>query len=231
MIALITSLYKSEKYLPTFLKHIKKVHEELNALKISFEHIVIANDYSEEEEKLIKSAGIDFKVIRVPRESLYASWNRGVDEAFGEIIGFWNVDDLRYVEALKEADVRLIQKKEGDVIYFPFKYKKYITFLGMRVPITVTFKAPEFDKKIFATQMRCGPFFMFTKSFFNKVGPFDESFKIAGDFEWCSRASRSGIFVQGKSVGGVFVSEGKGLSTSGSTLQKEENDRILNSAL
>ena len=40
--------------------------------------------------------------IKVPREGLYKSWNRGIKLAKGEYITIWNVDDIRYPESFKE---------------------------------------------------------------------------------------------------------------------------------
>ena len=76
--------------------------------------------------------------------------------------------------------------------------------------------------------MHCGPFFMVKKDVFNKIGYFDSSFKIAGDFEWLTRAAKNNIkFTLGKNTAGIFTNDGTGLSGSKNKLQAEENNRII----
>ena len=226
MISIITSLYKSESYLPAFVERAKKVHRELTSAKVAFEHLIIANDYSKEERKIVEGSGVTFRVIDVPRESLYKSWNRGVQLSSGSVVGFWNVDDTRFSQAILEGGRRLAEER-SDVIYFPFRYKRYFSVFGMPIPITITIRPPQFERKKFMTEMHCGPFFMFRKEFYNLIGAFDDTFRIAGDYEWCSRAAARGTFARGKALAGIFVNEGKGLSTSKSTLHKTENARVL----
>ncbi len=75
--------------------------------------------------------------------------------------------------------------------------------------------------------MLCGPFFLFTKSLYARVGPFDEQFKIAGDFDWCVRAAKvSNGFVRGKTLAGEFRVDGGGLSAGGSERHAVENQII-----
>ena len=207
MITLISSLYKPERYLEDYLKHISEFPKEMSG----FELIIISNDTSDRtKDKLDKfidknNAASWFRVFNVPRESLYASWNRGVELAKNDIIGFWNVDDIRYPEAIIDA-ARLVKENGADLVYFPFIIKWYLNFFGL--PFLVKWKkiiSPVFDKREFTRSMHCGPFFIFTKSLYEKVGPFDEQFKIVGDFDWCIRAAKiSDKFSRSDKIAGVF---------------------------
>lgn len=206
MVTFVTSLYKPEKYLKDYLKHILEFSKAMSG----FEVIIISNDTSDwAKDKLEKfinrnNAASWLRVFNVSRESLYASWNRGVKLAKNDIVGFWNVDDIRYPEAAADA-VRLI-REGAELVYFPFVIKWYLNFFGWAFLVKrKKIVPPVFDKREFTRSMHCGSFFVFKKSLYDKVGPFDEQFKIVGDFDWCIRAAKvSDKFVRSDKIAGVF---------------------------
>ena len=86
------------------------------------------------------------RVYYVSRESLYASWNRGINLAKGDVLGFWNVDDVRYPEAVIDA-IDLINKG-AELVYFPFMIKWHINLFGFSLLVKrKRVKPPVFDKK------------------------------------------------------------------------------------
>lgn len=231
MLSIITSLYRSELHLSHFLTHVEKVHKKLEESNIPFEHIIIANDIIPEEENLLSSTALHFILHKVPRESVYASWNRGVRESKGLYISFWNVDDIRFYESFIEGKNTL--NSGYDATYFSFIYKRYIEVFGIPVLIKRTVTNPqEYDAAIFRTTFPVGPFFMVKKNVFEKNGYFDETFKIAGDFDWWSRLACTDIKVKKtNTLGGIFTNNGKTLSGSKNTLHKEENRRIISKTI
>ena len=74
--------------------------------------------------------------------------------------------------------------------------------------------------------MNIGPFFLLDRGLLDVVGRFDEQFHIAGDFEWAVRAARATDFVRGRSVGGVFLKNPRGLSGSGHPRHAAERNVI-----
>jgi hypothetical protein len=85
-----------------------------------------------------------------------------------------------------------------------------------------------FNMEIFIKTMQCGPFFMFSKEIANKIGLFDETYRIAGDYEWCARAAKQGArFERNQTIAGIFTSDGKTLSGSKNPLQATENARVV----
>jgi Glycosyl transferase family 2 len=121
-ISLITSLYRSKKFLPSYINNINNVVKKLLKKNIRCEIILVSNQPDESEIEFLNRLKIIsyIKVIIVDRESLYSSWNRGIREASGSVIGFWNVDDKRYWRAIEDG-VKLIQKGE-ELIYFPYLF-------------------------------------------------------------------------------------------------------------
>jgi len=228
MISLITSLYKSEAYLRKYLKDINKVAGYLSKNNISFEIIIIANDSSNEEKRQLeklKATTRWMRIFYIPREPLYASWNRGIELAENEIIGFWNVDDTRYPEAIIDG-IRLI-KQGAELVYFPFIIKWYIDFLGLSFVIRRRkIYPPKFNREEFTRSMHCGPSFIFKKSFYKKVGPFDEQFKISGDFDWCIRAAKISEFKLSKKIASEFSVYRGALSGGENPIREAENNII-----
>ncbi len=226
--SLISSLYRTDAYIQAWHRRTRKVLDQLNASNIEAEIVVVANDPTKKEMAVLEQLKEDsrFKVLIVGRESIYASWNRGLSESSGDICGFWNVDDVRFSKAIIDAAERF--SKGASLVYFPFIYKRYVKAFGFSILAKIKiFKPPAYDSEIFRKEMHCGPFFMFKKDFFQKVGNFDESYKISGDYEWCTRAAKISAFEKSDTLGGIFTNDGTTLSGSKSKLQEEENARVI----
>jgi len=228
MISLITSLYKSEKYLKKYLKKIRKFADFLSKNNIGFEIVIISNDPTireKQELKKLKNLNKWVRIFYVSREPLYTSWNRGINKAQGGIIGFWNVDDIRYPEAIIDG-IRLI-KEGAELVYFPFIIKWYLNLFGFSVMVRKRIiHPPIFNQKEFTRSMHCGVFFIFTKSLYKKIGPFDEQFKIAGDFDWCIRAAKISDFKLSEKITGEFSVFQGALSSGKNPLREAENNVI-----
>lgn len=227
MISIITSLYKSERYLSGYLKRIKLF--STRAKNISFEVICIANSPSAEEEDLLSKFSDGnkwFRLIVVPRENLYATWNRGVNLALGENICFWHVDDQRFAPAVVEAEDLL--NKGSLFVHSPYIYQRNISLGGTSIPVKILLcNPPVYDKNLFTSSMPFGPFFSFSKKLYSAIGQFDEQFKIAGDFDWAIRAAKfTDKFEKTKSLAGIFFNEGKSLSGSRNPRHIAENNVV-----
>jgi hypothetical protein len=227
-ISIISSLYRSEKHLRSWSKRLKILAIKLELAKIDFEVIAISNDPTLLERNELESLNKFpwFNVTFVPRESIYATWNRGIEQAKGEICTFWNVDDDRnlsgFVSGIKEFG------QGAKIVYFPYIYLRYIVVFGLPLLVKVKkYSPPKFDRQKFSKAMYVGPFFMFLKELALKDGAFDPSFEVAGDFEWCTRMAQTTVFTQSKVVAGIFRNDGTTLSGSRSARHKQEILTVL----
>ncbi len=227
-ISITSSLFKTEKFLPKWQKNLMKFAEEAKRINLQFEVNAIANEPSDAELQILNELKKEpwFKLHIVGRESIYASWNRGARVATAKVVTSWNVDDIRNAEAMKDG-LSLIANG-AELVYFPFTYKRYIKVLGVDVLVKrILINPPEFSREIFTKEMHCGPFYFFTKSLFEKIGPYDETFRIAGDYDWCVRASRvSDSIVKSNLNSGIFEKRAGTLSGGKNPLQEQENARI-----
>lgn len=230
MISIITSLYNSQDHLPTYIKNIEECSVALAQSGTVHEFLIISNIPNDSEKKLLHEISakknLPTRIITCNREPLYATWNRGINEAVYSHITFWNVDDNRFPNAIIGGLQRM---REGfDVVYFPFIYKRYIKIFGFNVLVKFKItKTIPFTNDLFLQGMYLGPFFMVKKTTFDKVGLFDDTFKIAGDFDWAVRATKKGVkFIKSDIIGGIFTNDGTTLSGSRNSLLQDENKRI-----
>lgn len=227
-ISITSSLFQTEKFIKKWVGRLYSFAEEAEEIGLNFEVNAIANEPSIFELETLNELAKKkwFNLYTVSRESLYASWNRGAHVARANIITQWNVDDIRNAKAMHDG-LSLINNG-AELVYFPFTYKRYIKVLGYDILVKrMLINPPEFNREIFAKEMHCGPFYLFTKSLYEKVGQYDETFRIAGDYDWCVRAAKiSDAIVKSQVNSGVFEKRAGTLSGGKNPLQGQENARI-----
>jgi GT2 family glycosyltransferase len=232
-ISIITSLYKSESYLNRYLKHAKNLYDNLSSYGITTEFILIVNDVNEKEKDHLSQIELqNLKLIYVPRETLYSSWNRGVREASSNVIAFWNVDDIRFTRAIFNGYNEILTGNQ--IVYFSFYILGFTKVYILKKRIRILFfifkksKMAPYDREKFMKGCMCGPFFMFHREVFDIIGPFDESFIVAGDFDWFARAAKMDIsFKYLKNIGGIFFTHFRNLTILFSKTQTEENNLVI----
>ncbi len=233
-LSLITSSYQAEAFLERYVQRVLSVLESLQST-LSIELIIVANDIiSDEREMLLplehiadSSPHFSLKLLEVPRESLYASWNRGVKYANGTAVGFWNVDDVRFADAIIQG-VEQIQSG-CELVYFPYHIIKQVKLLRLIPRQRIThFPAHPYQQHDFIRTMRFDPFFLFKRTLFDQVGDFETDFKITGDYEWLMRAFQHTNPRRVDTLSGEFYIHGDNLSSTGNPRQKvEENIALL----
>lgn len=206
--SILTSLYRCEEYLEHFFESILCFE---NLTEIEF--VLIHNDPTDNEQEIVttflrNNPTINSQYVVVPRESIYASWNRGIIVSKGDFITIWNVDDIRIPNALK-LQIHVLQiNKDIDMVY------------GNRYTIT---RFGDKNKKLEITRdinqscwnnfFQDGAFLMWRKTVHETIGYFDEQFKIGGDAEFWQRLTESRKVFKIEVPIGIYVREkGKGIS-------------------
>lgn len=223
-ISLIASFYRVQAHLPTWITRAQSLAEHVKRAGITLEFVIVANNAQDDERTLIDAFAAhvsDVNVMYVPRESLYASWNRGVQAARGSLIGFWNADDARNTQAV--LDAWRLSQSGAKLIYFPWTVIR-LDAKGLGRHEQQVYSQIPFDAESQKRKFRAGPFFMFTPELYRQTGDFDARFRIIGDWEWCNRAMKHTAFTPSRVNGGEFYVHGGNLSNTGSTRQLcEEN--------
>lgn len=201
----------------------------MHTYSIKYELVLIANDCTFYELIFLWHLALQLKdyctvrIYRVPKESLYSSWNRGSLLAQGENITFWNVDDIRNPCAVHNGLNKL--ESGHDIVAFPY----VILRMNKRQVGNVLYRTiDQLVQTDLKREFMLGPFFMFKKSVFKKIGGFDEQFRIVGDFEWQIRAaSCKSISTEiDNTLGGLFLHDGAGLSGCGHERHRVEQNVI-----
>lgn len=219
-ISLYTSLYRTEAHLETYVARALHMIDVLNKAGITLELVLIANDASDFEREHIarlQAAYAHVQAIYVPRETLYASWNRGVRAARADVLAPWNVDDDFYPEAVIEGYKRV--KAGCDVVYFGFDVVRINGTRRQIRHVSPASTAPEIHHK----RLAFGPFVLFTRHLYKQLGGFHERFRVAGDFEFFSRAVDITPFCAIDITAGEFVLHGGNLSAGSTREWAEEN--------
>lgn len=220
-ISIITSLYNSDQHISKFYKRVLRVAKFLDKKRYNFEIIFIANFPTANEKKYLEKFKETIKncmIIEVERETLYASWNRGIKAATGKAICFWNVDDIRFGKALIEGYKKI--KNGADIVYFPFfsfiarwgrRYLKYLPIFRAEIIIVPKFSITRNEEGMIG-----GPFFMFAKKIVYHVGYFDEQFKVVGDYDWFIKSGKaSAKFSRSLLLAGVYIKQGNNTLSGG----------------
>lgn len=223
-ISLITSLYRSEAYLPQYIQHVRDVATTLHKAHITLEIVIVVNDATPAEEQLLQTlqaaVAAPVQVISVPRETLYASWNRGINAAQGDILGFWNVDDLRTADGLLDGYRRFHADDTLYLVDFPF-------FLH-DANGEIAFHDTQFNPVNFSPKAVAAPFFLFRRTLYEQAGSFNENFRITGDYEWSKREIvRQTRYVLSDTIAGKFLIHDTNLSTGNNPLEWVELDTVL----
>ncbi len=206
-VSIILSVYRAERYLRRYLQSVLD-QSTLSDIELSIAH----NDPSAEERSIIDEFSCKIKIIRceMPRESLYASWNRAIAQSHGEYLACWNADDLRLPDSLERMARTLNDQPQTGWTYGDFVLSRSFGTLAGRLVTT-----PEWTSHSATRGAIGGPFFMWRRSLLNSVGWFDEQFRSGGDFDYAVRLSLGSIGKKTPGVIGYFLNERSGLSTSG----------------
>ena len=170
-ISIITICYNSEKTISKTLRSLKS-----QTFK-DFEHIVVDGGSNDKTISIIEKENISNKIISEKDRGIYDAFNKGIINSSGDIIGFLNSDDTFYsknsLKDIEESFNKNIDCVFGDLVY-----------TNSRNKITRFWKGSPFLKGSFKKSwMPAHPTFYCKRNIYDKYGLYDESFRIAGDFE------------------------------------------------
>lgn len=192
-VSAIVSTYNSERFLRGRLDNLL----QQSLYQRGELEIIVVNAGSKQGEKYIAREYLGcITYVESLREPIYVSWNRGIALAKGEYVTNANADD-RYMrpdalevmaQTLDEAiydDVGLVY---GDALVVDDNGKP-----SAKAPYFGAIKWPEFDKRLLLQGYYGGPNPMWRKSLHAQYGLFDESYQLAGDYEFALRLAAAGV--------------------------------------
>lgn len=170
-ISLITISYNSENTIQKTLESVK--HQSIK----DFEFLIIDGNSKDNTLNIIKNHKFIDKVISEKDRGIYDALNKGIKNSTGEIIGFLNSDDTLYTENSLELISNAFDENTdcifGDLIYTDSEQN-----------IKRVWKGSDFIKGDFKRGwMPAHPTFYCRRSIYEKFGLYNDSYRIAGDFE------------------------------------------------
>jgi glycosyltransferase involved in cell wall biosynthesis len=147
------------------------------------EHIVIDGGSVDGTQAIVANSDSPAVIVSEPDRGIYDAMNKGLARASGEVIAFLNADDHyadptaieRAVSTMRESDVDAVW---GDVAFYdPGSGKLVRRYNSGR------FSPGRLDQG----WMPAHPASFIRRSLFDKVGDFDTSYRIAGDFDFFAR--------------------------------------------
>lgn len=213
-VSIITVTYNSSKTIADTVKSVfSQTYDDI-------EHIIIDGASSDNTVEVIGNT--PSRVIKIVSEKdggLYEAMNKGISMSTGDIIGFLNSDDFFTSDSIISEIVDSFRSNSsldavyGDVHYVnPNNLNKTVRYYS-----SANFK----PWKMKFGYMPAHPSFYCKRELYNKYGGFDETFKIAADFELLLRF----IFIHKintKYISLDFVTmRTGGVSTSGLSTHKQ----------
>ena len=215
-ISIITSLYRCSAFLRSFLEHYARI---INPEEC--ELILIHNDPTQEELAILRDGLNDcmtVKHVTVEREGLYTSWNRAIQLAKGKYLAIWNVDDIRTPDSLFEQ-MRALDNSQAVMCYGDFYgTRQYGTYKEK------LYQYPQYEQGIKEAFKRhiIGCFPMWRRDIHERIGYFDEQFKLVSDYEFQLRVIRSFALIKAPGLLGYYLEHaGHKLSSNRSIQQRE----------
>lgn len=217
-VTVLTSLYRCKAFLQKYFYYLSQL-EKTDEIEV----LLLHNDPTPQETDIINLNLKNYSFVKyhlIPvRESLYATWNRGILLANGEYICIWNVDDIRFPLSICWEAETLDKNPQADLTYGDLYYMyEYDKGTNDRTAYSNFDSMPH----LFLNSFQMGCFPMWRKSIHNKIGYFDEQFRVVGDYDFQIRVAFFCKMVKTHKVLGYYLEFCRHKLSSNMALQKRE---------
>jgi GT2 family glycosyltransferase len=226
-VTIVTSLYKGEKYIQSFLENIIS-----QTIFCQCQLFIVDANSPQKEYEIIKNYLDLYPNIRYLRLEktigIYEAWNLAIKESDSEFITNANVDDLHRDNALELKVKALRDTPEVDVAYSDVYYSFLANLpfeIGEKCNLKTNFPTANKFNLLKFNSPHNSP--IWRRSLHQKIGYFDPTYKSAGDYEFWLRAAFSGsYFLKIPEPLVVYYYNPKGMSTKKKTPSIDEAIKI-----
>lgn len=148
----------------------------------NIEHIIVDGGSSDTTIEICNSFSHVSKIISEPDRGVYDAFNKGLKLATGNVVGFLNADDIFYDNNSVKEIVDAFSKNNTDIVYGNLDY---INDDGKVIRNWIS--RPYEEGLVKKAWMPAHPTFYCKKEVYDRLGGYNDSFKIGGDFELCLR--------------------------------------------
>ncbi len=188
IVSAIVSAYNCERFIAGCLEDLER-----QTIADKLEIVVVNSGSQENEEAIVKGFEERFDNIvylkTENRETIYQAWNRGIKAASGKYITNANADDRHRKDAFEIMVNELESDCNIDLVYADDIVTETENETFEHHTPTGCSNWPEFDQYQLLCKCFIGPHPMWRKRLHERFGYFDESLKVAGDYEFWLRVS------------------------------------------
>lgn len=176
LVSIITVVYNGEKHIEQTIKSV------LSQPYSNIEYIIIDGASTDKTLEIIEKYKTKISTLISEKDSgIYNAMNKGLAVAKGEIIGILNADDYYFENTIALVAKAFMQSKAGIV---------YGNLVKLR-----SFESEDFFKEVapnISLMERTMPIFhpatFIKKAVFEKIGNFNEKYKLSADYDFIYRA-------------------------------------------
>jgi glycosyltransferase involved in cell wall biosynthesis len=187
----------------------------------NIEHIIVDGGSKDNTLEICNSFPHVSKIKSESDNGVYDAFNKGLNLATGDVVGFLNADDVFYNENSVQEIENAFSNNETDIVYGNLDY------VNEEGKVIRNWISKPYEKGLIKKAwMPAHPTFYCKKEVYDRLGCYNDSFKIGGDFELCLRfleVNKAPSFYLNKKLVKMLVG---GISNSGLkskwTISKEE---------
>ena len=213
-ISILTSVYNGDEHIEGFLKDItsQSIFDKCELI------LVNCNSPGNEREIILKYVEKYGNIVYKELDEdpgIYGAWNLAIELSTGEFLTNANLDDRRATNQIETLARTLMNNSNIDLVYsFSYRTEKPNELFKNNTSFGQVYQTYDFSKE---NMVKCLPGAMpvWRKSMHERCGLFDESFKMAGDWEMWLRAVDNGSeFRRVEGAHGLYYDNPEGLSTN-----------------
>lgn len=217
-VSVITSIYKSSKFLFDFLKDVKR-----QSIFPKSEILLLDANEDDEDYKIIEPflAYRNFKYHRIGKCSIYEAWNKGIELSSSDILTNWNTDDRRSYNSLYKQVEFLENNPDIDLCYGQVyeTHKENDIFEFTKSQILWPIFDGTLENLLKHNSPHCFP--VWRKCIHKRFGLFNINYNFAADYDMWFRILKGGgkIFPINEIIG-LYYKNPSGISTDVKNLEK-----------
>jgi len=178
LVSVIVPCYNAARFVPEAVASVRR--QQYQPLEI----LVVDDGSTDDTAGAAARLGGEVRYFRKENGGVATARNLGLREARGEIIAFLDADDEWPDGKLGVQLARLDADADLDVVTGRIRY---IALPGAETP-DLHFEGP--DRTLTQVHLGAG---LYRRRAFDRVGPFDETFRMSEDSDWFLRAREAGL--------------------------------------